>query len=156
MSALILLPILPFAAFDRLWGSDVKIYGHSGHSLGTVGALITAVGAYFIGGPYAAAACAVWPLYRSVPFFDGSMAPTDTYEIAAAFMRHAIATALLCLVLAVEHQGFTALMLIPLAYALLATSLAAFNGATKGTLNWIVETLRGALYGAAVGYVFLG
>lgn len=139
-----------FGALDRLWGSDTKIMGRSGHSLGTIGALLAAVAAYFAIGWPAAAMCVAWALYRSLNFSGGAMAPRGTGQALAALGRHLIATGLMCGILAVQHQGpYPSMVFAPL-YAVIATSLAIFNGEEEGRYNWLVESLRGAAYGVCV------
>ncbi len=141
---------VPFACFDRAWGSDIKIMDRSGHSLATVGALIAAVLAAITINPYAGAMCVAWPIYRSLNFSGGAMAPRSAAQALSALGRHLIATGLLCGILAIEHQGLTRIMLPALGYAIIATGLAVVNGATDGRYNWAVESCRGASYGCCV------
>lgn len=137
-----------FGALDRLWGSDVKIMGRSGHSLASVGTLITAVAAYWLINQFAGAMCMFWLLYRSIGFSGGAMAPQNVTEAVSAFGRHLIAAGLLLAILGVRSQALTVFMYYPLAYAIVATGLAIFNGETEGRANWAVEGARGACFGA--------
>jgi len=137
-----------FALLDRLWGSDIKIAGRSGHSLATVGAILLAMGAYFIAGPYAAAGCIAWAAYRSLPFSGGAMAPRPS-QIPQALLRQLVAPLLIGVILLLQYQAPNWRMAAFVIYAALATVLAAINGADRGRHNWLIETTRGALYGVA-------
>ena len=150
---LIYIAIPAFAVFDRLFGSDFKWHGRSGHSVATLGALLLAGLMYFVAGWPAAAGCVAWVAYRSLSFAGGGMAPKSS-QIPQSLLRHLVAPLLIGGILAVQHQGLDWRMLVFVAYAGFATCLAAFNGATDGKHNAVVEAGRGLLYGVAFCVVF--
>lgn len=151
---LLFIAVPAFAILDLLWGSDFKWKGHSGHSVATLGAMVLAVGAFFIAGVYASAVCVAWAAYRSLPFSGGGMAPVGASQILTSFARHLAAPLLVGIILAIRYQALDWRMLVYCVYAVAATSFAVLNGATQGKMNWAVEAGRGALYGVAFTRVF--
>lgn len=139
--------IIVFAALDRLWGSDIKIAGHSGHSIATLACVLLAIGAYFIT-PLAVGLIIAWAIYRSLPNFGGSIAPKPGVEYLFTIARHLIAPILATLaLLATGHDMLGAW---PFGvYALAAVLIAMLNGIAAGSINWIAETARGGIYGGA-------
>lgn len=152
IASIALIPI--FAVADRLVGSGRRSFGMA---LAVIGAGIVG---YEAAGLALAACGVVWMLYRSLPFKGGSGAPQSGGELAAAAIRHV--PALLVAVPAFWANGPHIERLAALVglYAIAATSLAAWYGdrviAAKhagqpsGRENEIVETMRGALFGAAL------
>jgi hypothetical protein len=163
MNPLILLAIPAFAGLDRLWGGDTRWHGRSGHSLGTIGAILLAGVMLPIAGPFAAFTCVLWALYRSLNNSGGAFAPVGIQQDINAFGRHLIVAFAMVAVLAVRQQistisafdfhlvKFEWRMLVYFIYAASAGVLAVVNGMTQGRSNWFVETGRGAVFG--MGFV---
>lgn len=150
---LIFLAVPAFAFFDRLFGSDFKWKGRSGHSTAVLGAVLLAVLMYFVAGWPAAAACVAWAVYRSLSFAGGGMAPKPS-QLPQSLLRHMVAALLMGGILAVKYQALDWREFVYVGYAIGATILAAYNGATDGEENAVVEAARGAIYGVAFVVVF--
>lgn len=150
-----LLLVLIFAAADRIVGGAGK--RSAGMVLGALGGGLLG---YLAAGWPLAFAGAVWVLYRSLPFWNGSAAPTNGSERASAAFRH-----LPVLLAAVPALWLHGDRLPTLAACLAASWAAAFTlavwyggalikareaGRPIGNQNQAVEILRGAAFGGAL------
>lgn len=153
MDFMVAIPLIVlFAGLDHLWGSDIRIVDRSGHSIGTVFAILTGMVLYFILGLPAALLAVLWAPYRSIPFFNGSQAPVEADEIVSAVIRHLPPILYAGVISTWSDISPLRFMAAFGVYLVFAVGLAAFNGRTQGKNNGFVEAARGAIYGLAIAF----
>lgn len=152
-----LLLVIPYAAIDRLWGSDVR------HARLVSLCVLPACG-YLLGGHYGMATAAAFLVVRSLPFrlFGGSATPTTAREALGLCLRYGLmiplAVALAWAFGADVHKAALAWGL----WAAGATWISSWYGRENAkaqakeydldpSLNVWVEALRGAMAGIAAG-----
>lgn len=152
-----LLLIAPYAAIDRLWGSDAR-YGR----LTSIGVLPAA--GYLLGGHYGMATAAAFLVVRSLPFrlFGGSATPTTDRERIGLYLRYALMVPAGVILAGLFGADMLKAALAWGLWAAGATWVSSWYGRENAkakaseygidpSLNVWVEVLRGALAGIAAG-----
>lgn len=143
------------------WACDRVVGGAGQRSRGMIAAVVGGgVFGYLAAGPALAACGLVWMLWRSLPFFGSSGAPTKPKERLATVFRHLPAFLVLVpaywahapnLGLLAACMAIFALAAVVLAFWYgLALTKAWVAGRPIGGENETVEILRGAAFGAAL------
>lgn len=161
MNPIVLALYIPaFLYADRAWGSE-----EGGRKVGILMSLAAAAAGWFTAGPTVAILALAWPVYRSLGFAAGSMAPLTNGQRVKALIRHlpTVPAGLLA-----AYWGETSLVVAGFAmaaFSLAATALACWYGdevsdamdagVPIGDQNATVERARGACYGAAMFAVAL-
>lgn len=81
----VVLLVAVYGGLNRAWGDD-----HSFNGEKAVLIALAAVAGYLTGGLTGALFALAWLIWRAIPFFGGSQAPTRASEFAAAFVKHAL------------------------------------------------------------------
>jgi hypothetical protein len=149
---------LIFALADRALGMDRPAWAEGRPWKGPV-ILLLAVGAFGLAGPVGAAVVVAWTAWRTpawglVP--GASMTPETPPELAATLARHAIAWPLVALAAWLFGADWQRAAYAAFGWALFATLLgfwlAGADARQVRARNLAVELVRGAAFGAAIGW----